>query len=479
MNNFITKFGLSFLIIESYFFSFTPHGDCHYFSYQLDIYSLLLSIVLIFFIFFIFSFLFKNINCNNYFNLLCIIFFLFNFYLILYFNYLIPAEFLIKYKFLFFIFNIILIYFIYSKKLFYNIYKFFSCVGVLFAILILYRLFNLHDCYFGNNSINNIDFKGNPDRQVIWIIFDEFDPEFAFNNHYSNLTLHNFNALKNSSLINNAMYPAAVDTISSIPASIMGRKIKSEPKISSNGSLTFIDDLGVDFKFENEGSIFSRINQKGYDASIFGFYHPYCKLFKNTDCYLYSDRYSVWYEGFVRLFSKFVFNIIPDQQYIPISWTGDILNQQFNDVKLFVHNKRHNLLYIHLMLPHLPARLSQQYYKVVAKNEDEAYRLNLKLSDQLLGDILNSIPNDGRERLLILDSDHWLRSRNEGHSYPSLSLIKVLSDSKNFLNNQPTSRIYMPDLVIDFLDGKIKSNNDVLHFYSNKTYHSTYMPIQK
>jgi hypothetical protein len=173
-----------------------------------------------------------------------------------------------------------------------------------------------------------------------------------------------------------------------------------------------------------------------------------------------------------------VFILFPNQTYISPIWTGDIAAQQINDLNNFISTKKHNLLYLHLMIPHLPARYAQYYFGEEAKNESEAYLLNLKLADKALGDILNAIPEDGHERLLILDSDHWhrARTRNENQPHHSLSIVKVMSDPHSFVNYQPTSGVYTPDLVMDFLKGKIKSNSDVLNYYSDKTYHHTYIP---
>lgn len=358
------------------------------------------------------------------------------------------------------------------------LFKFFGYLGYCFFILFICNLFFQYQSYLSFKSENFIDFSGGSDRQVVWIVFDEFDPEIAFNEELHFGDLNNFNKIRESSVLNTKMFPPARDTLTSVPASLMGKIVTERKKITSDGRLLFLDENGQEFEFKNEGSIFDALNKAGYDGSIFGFYHPYCKIFKATDCSFYSAGPLFWFDPITRFFSKVMINLFPTQSYVHPKWTGDILSQQVVDIKFYIQQKKHNLLYIHLMAPHLPARYAQYFYNIKAANDREAYSLNLKIADKILGDILESLPKDGRDRLLILDSDHWLRSRPGNHPHPSLSMVKVLSDKKSFINYQPTSRIYTPDLVMNFLDGKINSNSDILSFYSNKKYHGTYMPTE-
>ncbi len=484
--------GLFLLFSSGYLSSFSPWGACSYYSFQINVLYNFSSLIIFFILFYFIYYIYNILNLSENFRFLTkIIIVSFIIYMALksiyfIFNYAdIDIEKIDQEYFQLDFFNLNSYYTFFSILLFsflvvyYNklnqIIRFFSILGYCLFLLIVYQFSTNFDCIRNFVPKNNVEFFGKLDRQVIWIVFDEFDPELYFKNN----TIGNFSKLKEVAVFNQKMMPPGMNTITSVPASLMGQGVTKRYKFSSDGKLIFKNTVGNNFEFGYEGSVFDNLKHAGYDSSIFGFYHPYCRLFPDTDCITYSDTPKSWYGGVTRYVAKFINKILPTSSFIPIEWSGDIAAQQINDLNNFIATKKQNLLYLHLMLPHLPARYAQSYYHTRVESDLQAYFLNLKLSDEVLGNILSSIPNDGRERLLIIDSDHWYRDRDRANPHPSLSIVKVLSDSTSFINDKPTSRIYTPSLIINFLNGKIKSNADVLDFYSNKTYHDTYMPTSK
>jgi hypothetical protein len=485
------KIGISLLFVAAVLSDFKFWGNCNYFSFQFNLPILFLACFALFIFLYLFTSFIVNESWqkhlpNQKFKILIDWFFSF----ILFFCFALVVSGLLNFevtssrlsngpqdKWLYiFVFSILASAFstFLKKNGFQILTRFFGFVGFIFFSLYSYKFLSNYECMINHIPLNAIEFHGKADRQVIWVIFDEFDPKEAFDNPELNETLVNFNTIRSSALFNIEMFPPGMNTIESVPASIMSKTISKRERFNHDGRLWFYDGDGKKFEFTQKESIFESLDSAGFDASIFGFYHPYCRLFKDTDCRIYSDTPTSWFDGITRLPLKFIFKFFPSQQLIPVTLSDNILAQQLGDLNNFVTTKKQNLLYIHLMAPHMPAIYAQQYFSVSLNDEHQKYLLNIRLTDKILGDILNAIPQDGRERLLILDSDHWNRSRGE-QPHPSLSIVKIMSDNKALVNPKPTSRIYTAGLILDFLNGKIKSNQDLMHYYSNKTYHDTYI----
>ena len=99
----------------------------------------------------------------------------------------------------------------------------------------------------GNNEIkktqtetsNILVNKGNFEKQVVWIIFDEFDPQIAFGTKYKKY-LENFEKLRENSFYASRIYPPARNTVESMPAQLIG--IHTDGNIvDSEGSLFVVD----------------------------------------------------------------------------------------------------------------------------------------------------------------------------------------------------------------------------------------------
>lgn len=497
-NFYFQSLGLSFFVVSGYVGSFRVWGPCLYFTRQLDLGSLLLAcFFLTIFSFQSFYLLIKYLSeqCSKKVPLFWLLKFilallLWVFYVVTFhyffkgpiegtetFNYELNRGGDLSWGMYF---GILLGAFGIYKALkteqgLLDFIKFTSYLGLSLFIILIYRFGSEYKCLI-NNQQNLYESNGSIGRQVIWIVFDEFDPDLAFDSRLIKSKLVNFNHILNGAMLNAEMYPPGKNTITSVPSSLMGQPISERKKISIEGKLLFKDFAGGEFEFKNEGSVFDLLRKAGYDSSIFGFYHPYCKIFDTVDCVTYSEAPLSWYDGFARPLSRVITQVFPNQTYVSPIWGGDIASRQIADINAYISIKKHNLLYLHLMIPHLPAKYAQYYFGEKALNDHERYMLNIRLTDKVLGDILKAIPNDGKERLLILDSDHWFRLRDSNGAHRVLSIIKVMSDSRKNINHQPTSRIYTPDLVLNFLQGEINSNEDVLKYYSSKNYHGTHIP---
>ena len=165
-----------------------------------------------------------------------------------------------------------------------------------------------------------------------------------------------------------------------------------------------------------------------------------------------------------------------------------------------------NLLFVHNRVPHLchqctdglagmaeryfnfEYRKKNEYLKLVSDRRD-AYLINLKFVDSLVGEIFSEIKkNDNykkNETLVILSSDHWAKdyygdfitrpSDNNKIPHPSLFLAKIIGDDERFDIYEPDSGIHVQELIHEFLKEKISSHSDINKFFSEKKGYSIFV----
>jgi hypothetical protein len=103
-----------------------------------------------------------------------------------------------------------------------------------------------------------------------------------------------------------------------------------------------------------------------------------------------------------------------------------------------------------------------------ANTDLEHYLMKLKYSDILLNriyDILNQKENN--EILLLLTSDHWRRVDSPQNPKPSLFIAKIFGDNLGYQLNNDVLNIFIPDLINDFLEKKIKTHDQIKLFIDN------------
>ncbi len=220
--------------------------------------------------------------------------------------------------FIFFIPYIIcfLIVFFYKK----NILRFFIIVGYVFFLTVIFREFKELSSFSDDRAAEikfdyEIEGKNITDknRKVLWILFDEFDYEIAFNkNDKSSEFMKNFKKLKKNSFFHSQMFATANTTMLSMPHQFIG--IKGFGNIFIDNTFFIISDLKnekrVEFNFQN--TIFGRLKKIDFTSSIFSSGLPYCNYIagseKLTDC---KDRLSSKFERKSHFFLDGVLFIFP------------------------------------------------------------------------------------------------------------------------------------------------------------------------
>ena len=367
--------------------------------------------------------------------------------------------------------------------------KFFLSFSLVFFFIMSFQIFSLNKIYnnLNNDEIKFIDVKEKKQRKVLWIFFDGFDPKLAFSKQENIYEMTNFEKLFKNSVVHHEFFAPAKDTLFSFASILIGKNINDAT--FSNHRMNIITEKKETITLNFNNSIFGRLFDEGYDSSITGYgFHPFCKVISNVKCEVFNEPLR-WYDG---IFNIIQFNRIK-AHFLKIGSHRDInpyiIESMYNYIK---SENPTNLLFVHNRVPHLchqctdglagmaeryfnfEYRKKNEYLKLVSDRRD-AYLINLKFVDSLVGEIFSEIKkNDNykkNETLVILSSDHWAKdyygdfitrpSDNNKIPHPSLFLAKIIGDDERFDIYEPDSGIHVQELIHEFLKEKISSHSDI------------------
>jgi hypothetical protein len=526
--------GLVFLLLSNFFLSQKNYFLGHNYSLNIGIY---LSCAIIFFFYLFFFKFIRQINIKKFSQLFIIIIitylisiFFKNFLLLINLSgYSSLGE--IFYKFfsfffkniysliLGFVFQYLIILIIVANNI-NKIYVFIKILNIsgyvffaLFFFLILKKEIREISSYYlsilanrGNNEINKIHSgtlntlvdKGNVNKQVVWIIFDEFDPQVAFDIKYKKY-LENFEKLKENSFYASKIYPPAKNTMESIPAQLIGVHTDGNI-IDSAGSLFVVDSKDkkkIEFNYKN--SLFYKLNKDKFSTAIYSSVIDYCIYLSKHKCQSYpsyKNKLEIFFMFFshinlLKKITSFKHHIntdkiedldhsllIKNHKDLDIDFKNHISIKKTDIIKLIdidkitdELNSGTNLIFVHIWLPHLPSTYSENIFNIKPSNNLEKYIANLKLSDLILKSIFENIVEiKNKEVMLIASSDHWLRNkdRNINNYYPALLIAKIIKDDTKIEFNGETNLIYLGNLIHGYLKNEIFSHKEIeKFFYSN------------
>ena len=390
-----------------------------------------------------------------------------------------------------------LLFIILSKKYISKVQLLISSLGFVLIFLITFNIiseiifkYNIQKFPTQNNLATN-----HLNKKVIWIIFDEFDPEIAFSKKNKKI-MKNFNKIKDDSIYVPNYFSTAKNTLYAMSSTLINKPIE---KLFIKKRIIFIDDGQGVTPFVYKNSLFKKLQNKGFNFKILSSVFPYCyHLQLNYDQCIsismsgYSKFNPQFYAGCLHVFSPLKkFNRflelsknnekITKNDFILTQDTETILNlkpkikeeqlTKFDEgVITFEHfnealSSNKNLVFLHIFLPHLGKEgdnFSQKIFETNVSGYENQYLLNLKATDLVLGKILNNIDKLVDDKhLLILSSDHWFRNKDltTDKSYPALLLLKISNENQYLLNNKKISSTSINEIIHHFLDSNVDTHN--------------------
>ena len=379
-----------------------------------------------------------------------------------------------------FIFSLIIFFFLSKKKL-QNLNKFLLIFLILLNLLSVIRIFTI----YGNmdrssaNLNDYINFKSFGEKtkdykkKVFLLIFDEFDQ------YYLEKNLGNFdylNEIYNQSYVHKNFYAPAKFTMDSIPAILTGNSIKKTYIKNGNFSFLNLNNQKINFNYKN--SLFNQNINKKISSSIYGLYHPYCRIFKVKNCYdVYNfKRVKISFFDAIKILSDLTYlnKILKIDPFNAVVSNDNMLSKFFylNTNDFLLSNS--DIIYVHYPYPHLPLKTKNIIQLDKRSNNLSDFEKNFLLVENTLinaKDTLSKFDNS----LLIITSDHWFRESNQNKALPSVFISKIIGDNSSFKNINDNNASSIKGLIDLYFKDKISNNLDIKTYFNNQANHETYI----
>ncbi len=388
-------------------------------------------------------------------------------------------------KILFPLIIIFIVLLILNNKYLDIIINFIISFSLVFFLFMIFDISKRSANIFYNDLTMN---RSNMEKKVIWILLDEYDPSYIDNNFGLNLEFTK--KIIDKSIIHNQTYSPSSATLYSAPSTLMKTQIKD--LIFEDYKMKILDDKNRKIDFNIENTIFNTLIKKKFSFRIFSEALPYCTMLRisKNNCEKNYNQLKFYFDG--------VINTLTPIRYI--SKIHDFFNKradfdinQLNNLKIENHQKiflskdldidtdrfadiiksKDNFFYFHLFLPHtnnlghlVSSKHIRDEFNMNAKTDTEHYLMKLKYSDFLLKKIFNILDKE-KDVLLLLTSDHWRRVDSPNSAKPSLFIAKIFGDNRNYQLENSISNIFIPDLIMSFLENEIKTHEQLKIFLQN------------
>ena len=365
-----------------------------------------------------------------------------------------------------------------------------STLGYAFCVLAIYRCIALDLIFESPQPAADFAQVSNQatvaDRRVVWVIFDEMDYGLSLDVRSGiSSKLPNFSALSAMAISATQAYSPGRDTLYSIPALLSGTPL-SGVTIAPQNKMVLFDRDQQGKRFVPDNSVFAHVPGGPHNATILGFYHPYCKIFPELQsCHSsFLGNAGRWHDS-LAFFSGSLLSVIGRHpwasRFLPESMLYEfdpmyrISKQLLGRLDQSLQNPSSALDFIHLNFPHLPNAYMRRLLQQPLVTDSEAYGQNLVGADMVLGSIVRQLQEMVKKQdiLLIVSSDHWLRTHSVRAARVPFIAWKVGANQPVTLT-RPLSTSHTKALVINFLEGKLETQAAMADWLSGTEFYPTW-----
>lgn len=365
-----------------------------------------------------------------------------------------------------------------------------STLGYAFCLLAIYRCVSLGLVFASPQPPPDFAHTAQHatvvDRRVVWIIFDEMDYGLSLDARSGMASsLPNFSALSARALSARQAYSPGRDTLYSIPALLSGTAL-SGVTIAPQNKLVLFDREKLGHQFGPDSVVFARLPAGPQSATVLGFYHPYCKIFPALQaCHsTFMGNAGRWFDS-LTFFSESIFSaarrtswanrLLPEfllYQFDPMYRISKQLTERLDES---LHNTASAFDFIHLNFPHLPNVYMRRLLRQPLATDAHAYEQNLVGADMVLGSIVRQLQEAAKKQdiLLIVSSDHWLRTHSTQPATVPFIAWKVGADLP-LSPPRPLNTGHTSELAINFLEGKLETQSAMADWLNGTEFYPTW-----
>jgi hypothetical protein len=252
-------------------------------------------------------------------------------------------------------------------------------------------------------------------QRIVWLLMDELDLRLAFLQRPEGLELPEFDRLRNQAFFALNARSYSKNTEEAIPSFLLQKIVDfAKPVGAAELHINFADfENTPDGNFAQFRNFFAEAADAGARIAIIGYYHPYCRLFRQQTEYCSHYALNTFtpvasHSLIIEMWSQ-VLGVTPLFRRINAIITYLAIS---NEISLAVADPHHDLVYLHASVPHGPNIWDSKTQSFTLFNTSkEGYFENLILADKLLGQIRGSLEQaDLWDRsVVLLTSDHEWR----------------------------------------------------------------------
>lgn len=306
-----------------------------------------------------------------------------------------------------------------------------------------------------------------PTRRVIWVIFDELDQTGVFDQRPAHITLPNIDRLVGQSAAFLDARPPSDETLLSIPSLLTGKMVV-EAVPSGPDSLRVRFQASSDWTaLDFEDTILGALAKSGRSSAIYGWYHPYSRLFPSVSSEGWGyPEYQGYRKGSIvgSGLGMIAAVLLPNYGRIEMAQTARSIHHHTLSA---IRQGANELEVAHYNVPHLPGiyDISRRTYSSMVFGTRQGYYSNLVLVDDLLGEIVKEIDQSAVPTSLVVSSDHaWrtspLAETARGRRVPLI--IRPYGGGPARVYNGRFDTVNTRQLVERLIIGEIRNTEDVL-----------------
>jgi hypothetical protein len=336
----------------------------------------------------------------------------------------------------------------------------------------------------------NVEGESTAARQFVWMIFDQADQGLIYERRHASLELPNFDNLKQKSFFATNAFSPGSPTFVAIPALFTG-DVHNVTKGTPDTPYIALDS--GELAFSQASTVFSDARERGIETSMIVQTFDVgalCRVMVSSieRCwqenafrghatapigYITGQVVAVWRRflyavPLVRLAFPRISDGLTAIGVIEPSYVGATLDATLAVVReeLIRPLTRDRLLYVHWMLPHQPFiydHIANERVGPRSVSDEEGYRGNLELADQILGEVLKTIETRAAPTALLVTADHGF----DGLHVPFLIKLPDLDQDLEF--EAPVDTGVTRALISSFFEGDVRTQRSLESFLTRNS----------
>jgi hypothetical protein len=269
--------------------------------------------------------------------------------------------------------------------------------------------------------------------RVVWVVFDEFDQNLAFDVRPKDLEMPELDRLVGTSLYADHAVPTADWTVLALPSLLSGRNFSKAETKDARTLLVTPEGTSEKLNWGKQPNVFRAAREIGVNAEIIGWHHPYCRVLGDqvVSCFALPSSFSpiaahanedgIWktagylfrlqienLRDFFRRDKDSLSENLKDQ------YLREIQQKQYLEIRDRAYraavDPRIGLLVLHLPLPH-PFALYNRRQKNFVLDDSLDYFDNLALVDRTVGELRLALEQARMwdDTALLITADHGIR----------------------------------------------------------------------